>query len=245
VLSGAEILISVGVAVDRYPPDMAKAHDADARRKAASAEGRGAHRGETQVKVIRSAKRHKTVSARREGGILVVSIPAAFTAAQEREWVARMSERVLAKEAKSGLDDAALARRARTLSERYLGGAARPLAVTWSTAQLKRWGSATKERGTIRLSALLAEVPAWVLDYVLLHELIHLITPHGHGPRFQAALSRYPHAAKAEGFLHGLAWARAKPLVTGQSADDVAWPPPGEETPAPIPEDAPCPLTLF
>jgi predicted metal-dependent hydrolase len=187
-------------------------------------------------------------------GVLVVSIPASFTAAQEREWVAKMSTRVLAKEAKHRLDDAALATRARNLSQRYLGGAARPTSVTWSTTQDKRWGSATKERGTIRLSAHLAQVPTWVLDYVLLHELIHLVAPHGHGPQFQAALARYPHAARAEGFLRGLTWARAQGLDTGQAADDgphlpprpdPLWSAPGEEAPEPLPPDAPCPLTLF
>jgi predicted metal-dependent hydrolase len=162
-------------------------------------------------------------------------IPERFTAEEERRWVARMSERLLAKEARSRLDDAALVRRARRLSEHYLGGKARPVSVTWSTSQHKRWGSATKAHGTIRLSARLADVPSWVLDYVLLHELIHLVQPHGHGPAFQAALARYPHADMAEGFLRGLAWAHAQGVRTGQD-DDV--PPPG-------PSDGPCPLTLF
>ncbi|MDR1428381.1 MAG: M48 family metallopeptidase [Bifidobacteriaceae bacterium] len=198
-------------------------------------EGKAAQRDMAQVRVERSARRSKTVSAYRKDGVLVVAIPADFTADQEREWVAKMSARLLAKEARSRLSDDALAARARRLSEQYLGGRARPASVVWSADQQKRWGSATKDRGTIRLSVRLSEVPGWVLDYVLLHELIHLIAPHGHGPQFRALLARFPHADMAEGFLRGLAWADV-PAHRREQDDAV---------PSPPQDEAPCPLTLF
>jgi hypothetical protein len=167
--------------------------------------------------------------------VLVVSIPATFTAREEREWVATMTERLMAKEARGRLDDEALARRARHLSETYVAGRAVPTSVTWSSIQRKRWGSATTDRRTIRVSARLAHAPGWVLDYVLLHELIHLVVPHGHGPEFRAALARYPHADMAEGFLRGLAWAEASGVRTDQ--DDAG---------PTLPEnDTTCPGTLL
>ncbi|MDR1295074.1 MAG: M48 family metallopeptidase [Bifidobacteriaceae bacterium] len=172
------------------------------------------------VIVRRSPRRRKTVSAHREGEALVVSIPAAFTTRQEREWVATMTQRLMAREARGRLDDEALARRARRLSEKYLGGQARPVSVTWASNQRTRWGSATKADRTIRLSMRLAEAPGWVVDYVLLHELIHLVVPHGHGPQFRAALARYPHADMAEGFLRGLAWAQSPGVRSDQDAPD-------------------------
>jgi len=45
-----------------------------------------------------------------------------------------------------------------------------------------------------------AECPAWVLDYVLIHELAHLIE-FNHGPAFDAIVARYPKAERARGYL--------------------------------------------
>ena len=45
--------------------------------------------------------------------------------------------------------------------------------------------------GTIRVSERLRDVPGWVLDYVLVHELTHLLEP-GHDERFWAWVHRYP-----------------------------------------------------
>ena len=42
-------------------------------------------------------------------------------------------------------------------------------------------GSCTPAEGSIRVSDKVRGMPGWVLDYVLLHELAHLIEP-GHGP---------------------------------------------------------------
>jgi hypothetical protein len=58
--------------------------------------------------------------------------------------------------------------------------------------------------GTIRISARLRGMPSWVLDYVLLHELAHLLQPR-HGPQFWALLQGYPRTERARGFLEGVA----------------------------------------
>ena len=162
------------------------------------------------VEVRRSARRVRTVTAFREGGRLVVAIPARFTAVQEREWVARMVARVAAKDARRRPSDDALAQRASELSERYLGGRARPTSVTWSTRQGGRWGSCTPTEGTIRISSRVRGMPAWVLDYVLVHELVHLLVP-GHGPEFWAFVDRYPKSDRARGFLEGVSYTQQTP----------------------------------
>ena len=50
-------------------------------------------------------------------------------------------------------------------------------------------------------------MPPWVIDYVLLHELAHLVEQ-GHGPRFWALLEGYPRTERARGFLEGFAGRR-------------------------------------
>jgi predicted metal-dependent hydrolase len=158
----------------------------------------------TEVEVRRSRRRRRTVSAYRDGGRTVVLIPARFTRSEEAEWVAAMVKRLEAQDKRRRPSDAALARRAGELSARYLGGHARPASVAWVSNQNSRWGSCTPMDGTIRISSRVRGMPSWVLDYVLLHELAHLVQPR-HGPRFWALLESYPRTERARGFLEGVA----------------------------------------
>ena len=50
-----------------------------------------------------------------------------------------------------------------------------PASVRWVTNQNARWGSCTPGDRTIRLSDRLQQMPGWVVDYVLVHELAHLL----------------------------------------------------------------------
>ena len=147
----------------------------------------------------------RTVTAYRDGDTTVVSIPARFTRAQEREWVHRMLLRLAAQERRRRPSDEQLAARAAELSQRYLDGRARPTSVTWSGRQGRRWGSCTPVDGTIRISTRVRGMPRWVIDYVLLHELGHLLHA-GHGPDFWAALESYPRTERARGFLEGVSF---------------------------------------
>lgn len=171
------------------------------------------------VEVRRSRRRTRTVTAFRENGRLVVAIPDRFTRVQEREWVRRMVARVEASERRRRPSDEKLAARAAELSRRYLGGQARPTSVTWSSRQGKRWGSCTVSEGTIRISTQLQGMPGWVLDYVLLHELAHLLCA-GHGPEFWALLGGYPRLERARGYLEGFAAAAALPTSDDDEPGD-------------------------
>jgi predicted metal-dependent hydrolase len=160
------------------------------------------------------------VTAYRENGRTVVLIPARFTRSQEREWVARMLARLSAQERRRRPDDEELRARARTLAEKYLGGLANPAGVTWVSNQNSRWGSCTPADRSIRISTRVLGMPGWVLDYVLLHELAHLIEP-GHGPGFWSLLEAYPRTERARGFLEGFAAARDLPIeqLEGDSSE--------------------------
>ena len=159
----------------------------------------------------------RTVTAYRDGDTTVVSIPARFTRAQEREWVHRMLLRLAAQDRRRRPSDEQLATRAAELSERYLGGRARPTSVTWSARQGRRWGSCTPVDGTIRISTRVRGMPRWVIDYVLLHELVHLLHA-GHGPEFWAALDSYPRTERARGFLEGVSYREER----GEGDDEAA-----------------------
>lgn len=153
-----------------------------------------------RVEVRRSSRRKKTISAEIVGDALIVSIPERLSRAEEQEWVAVMSRRMAERRRRDRLNsDDALARRAAELSDRYVDGV-RPAAITWVENQRSRWGSCSPEERTIRLSLALNEYPAWVRDYVIVHELAHLLVP-DHSASFWNIVNRYPLTERARGYL--------------------------------------------
>lgn len=159
------------------------------------------------VEVRRSERRRRTVSAYREGERVVVLIPSQFSRAEESEWVGKMLARLAARDQRTQRNDADLAVRARQLVARYLtefGAVATPVSVRWVGNQNGRWGSCTPADRTIRISERVRDMPAWVGDYVLLHELAHLIVP-VHNARFWELVGRYPRTERARGYLEGIA----------------------------------------
>ena len=168
------------------------------------------------VEVRRSGRRRRTVAAYRDQDRIVVLIPARMTRAEEKHWVAAMVERLERQEQRRRPSQTSLEQRARELSRRYLDGRAVPVSVRWVSNQRSRWGSCTPLDRTIRLSSRLQGMPEWVIDYVLMHELAHLIEP-GHGKRFWALLEAYPRTERARGYLEGVASASGLDLC----GDDV------------------------
>ena len=148
-----------------------------------------------QVEVVRSARRRKTVQARKVGGVLRVSIPASMTKADEARWVGEMVRRF---ERQTTADEIDLEARAAALAQRF--GLPEPVSIRWVDNQRTRWGSCTIEDRTIRISSRMAGWPSWVVDYVIVHELAHLVVPN-HGPAFHELVDRYPRAERARGFL--------------------------------------------
>ncbi len=158
------------------------------------------------IEVRRSKRRRRTVSAYRDGERVVVLIPAQFSRAEEREWVDRMLERLAVREQRARRTDTELTARAQRLAARYLPdhpNAARPTSVRWVQNQNGRWGSCTPADGTIRISHRVQEMPDWVIDYVLLHELSHLVIAN-HSAAFWALVGRYPKSERARGYLEGV-----------------------------------------
>jgi predicted metal-dependent hydrolase len=147
------------------------------------------------VEVVRSTRRRKTVSARLVNGVVRVSIPARMSKQDEAKWVGEMLRRF---ERRRHTEEVDLAERAARLAARY--GLRVPGDIRWADNQHTRWGSCSPGPGTVRVSSVLAREPAWVLDYVIVHELAHLEVA-AHNKAFWAIVARYPLAERARGFL--------------------------------------------
>ena len=157
---------------------------------------------EGEIVVIRSTRRKKNISAYRQGGRIVVSIPARMSKADERAMVPEMVAKIRAQEAAATMSEERLATRVdELLSELAPEISLRPSSINWRGMR-ERWGSCTSTDRTIRISDRLKGAPDYVLDYVLFHEAIHLQF-FDHGAEFKALLSRFPLEAQAEAYLSG------------------------------------------
>lgn len=156
------------------------------------------------IVVRRSKRRTRTVTARYEGSRILVMAPAGLDPKTEHGMVMELVDKVKAKTANSYLDNGALRRRAEELNQKVLGGRAKFKQISWVRNMTRRWGSCSTDKGTIRISHRLAEVPTYVLDDVIVHELVHTFIPH-HGPEFWEWASLAPRHENARGYLEAFA----------------------------------------
>lgn len=74
---------------------------------------------------------------------------------------------------------------------------------------ISRWGSCRPKTGRITLNLQLARYPEACIEYVLVHELCHLLHPN-HSPAFYAAMT------------HWLPdWQERRQILNGKRTDDI------------------------
>ena len=157
---------------------------------------------EGEIVVLRSKRRKKSISAYRQGGRIIISIPARMSKADERSVIPEMIAKIRAQEADESPSETILLDRVTQLLDLYAPEITqRPQSINWR-AMRERWGSCTSVDATIRISDRLKGAPAYAFDYVLLHEAIHL-HHFDHGPEFKAVLARFPEEGRAEAYLEG------------------------------------------
>ena len=157
------------------------------------------------VKISYSDRRQRTVSARPlPDGSIEILAPQGISEADLKPIVEKLTQRLQRRAERSlRVSDDDLARRAQELNQRYFGGRLRWTSIRYVTNQAKRFGSCTPGLGTIRISDRVAKMPAWVRDYVLVHELAHLEQAN-HSPAFWKLVNRYPLTERARGYLMAL-----------------------------------------
>jgi predicted metal-dependent hydrolase len=152
-----------------------------------------------EVKIIRNRRRKRTVEARLEAGVLVVQAPATISDAELAPIVEKLKAKVEKKLRRQQPSDEALEARARELNRRYFDGKLTWRSIRYVANQVKRFGSCSPSYGTLRISRR-EHMPAWVRDYIIVHELAHLAEPN-HSRAFWDLVNRYPKSERARGYL--------------------------------------------
>jgi predicted metal-dependent hydrolase len=133
--------------------------------------------------------------------VLVVRAPATISDAELSPIIEKLKAKLEKKQRRRQFkSDASLEARARELNRRYFDGELTWASIRYVTNQNKRFGSCTPSHGTIRISHRVEEMPAWVRDYVVVHELVHLVEPN-HSRAFWDLVNRYPKTERARGYL--------------------------------------------
>ncbi len=165
----------------------------------------------TKVEVKRSKRAKRNVTAYRDNDKTVVTVPTRMAKRDVDAYVTELVNRLDDRDERTS-SQISLEQRARSLSLKYLGQDLLethkvPVKIRWVTNQNSRWGSCTPDEGTIRLSHRMQRMPSYVIDSVIVHELIHLLVT-DHSPAFYALMNKYPDHEKAKAYLDGYSQAQ-------------------------------------
>ena len=155
------------------------------------------------MEVRRTARRKKTVAAVREGQLTVLYAPFRMPNYEIEEMAEELQARLNRIDPRAFYSDTELLARAQHLSANYLFSAAQPKSVAWSEKLVSAWGICNPLHQTINLTTRLKGLPQYVIDYVLLHELVHLICT-DHGRDFDNFMKLFEKKERAEGYLDAL-----------------------------------------
>lgn len=158
------------------------------------------------LEIHRSWRRQRSATVDFRNGRLIARLPAGMSPdAEERVLNDLIPKALNRNQARRRASDAELFQRACRLADDLLDGR-QPATVSWSARMGRRWGSCTPATRTIRISNAMAGMPDYVVDYLLVHELVHLQVSR-HNATFERLVDRYPQRDRAQayldGFLHG------------------------------------------
>jgi predicted metal-dependent hydrolase len=160
-----------------------------------------------ELRLVR--KRVKNINARLRGKILFVSAPHRVSAEELDETILQLARRLVRRRRADVMNsDGGAETIARNVAARF-PDPPEVAEVRFVTNQTARWGSYSARTGIVRLSAALRQMPPWILEAVVAHELAH--TFHlDHSPAFwELVRSVCPKTDRARAFLEGVHWLAA------------------------------------
>lgn len=161
------------------------------------------------VEVVRDKRLRSSARFTLHQDIIQIRVPAHLAARELDKLVDQIVERVITQRTRARKqNDIDLEKRARDINQKYFDAELRWHTIRWVDNMERRLGSCTSggtTDGDIRISERARSWPAYVVDYLLAHELAHRKYPN-HSAEFWAYLERYPHTERARGFIEGIAY---------------------------------------
>jgi hypothetical protein len=154
-----------------------------------------------EVKIIRSKRRKRTISARLINDTLLVQAPEQIPSSRLENIITDFKLKFEKKRIKDELDkEQDLNEIAARLNQKYFGNKLKINSIEYVTGQNSKYGCCNYHDADIRLSHKVGLMPKWVRDYVIIHELAHLVEPN-HSRAFWNIVARYRFAERARGYL--------------------------------------------
>lgn len=154
-----------------------------------------------KIIIRRSARRKRTVGARVKDGVMEIVAPANISEKKLNEIIQGFRHNFEKREKEKLLNRGdQLQRKAQELNSKYFEGRLEFKSIKYSARQLRKFGTCCPARKTIIINGCLKKMPQWVEDYVIIHELAHIIHPN-HSAAFWESVKRYPKAERAIGYL--------------------------------------------
>jgi hypothetical protein len=154
-----------------------------------------------EVKIIRSRRRKRSVSARLVNDMLLVNAPLLISQGHLDEIINDFKLKFAKKKIKTELDqENNLSELASVLNKKYFDNQLKIESVEYVTNQNSRFGCCNYRAAKIRISHKIGLMPKWVRKYVLIHEMAHLIQPN-HSRAFWEIVGRYRLMERARGYL--------------------------------------------
>ena len=153
------------------------------------------------IKILRSRRRKRSVSARVVKDILVVRAPMEISETHLQKVVGELKAKIERKHLKDELNKQEnLTERAKEFNAQYFGNKLKINSIEYVANQNSKFGCCNYTTGSIRISHRIGAMPKWVRDYVIMHELAHLVEPN-HSQAFWDIVNCYKLAERARGFL--------------------------------------------
>ncbi|PNX54254.1 MAG: hypothetical protein BV458_00105 [Thermoplasmata archaeon M9B2D] len=175
----------------------------------------------SQITILRSKRRKKTIQTKYEPGHLWIYLPFGMSAKEEQKWIERMIQRVEQRQKKQTLQksDRWLMQRAKELNKKYFD-ARLCFSIKFVMNQNTLYGSCTSFDRTIRISERVKNMPLWVQDYIIIHELTHLLYPN-HSKKFWEKVNQYKYAERARGYLIAIGAQNDETSESGESEPNI------------------------
>jgi predicted metal-dependent hydrolase len=157
----------------------------------------------SDIKITRSLKRRKTIGAQLINNILHVYAPHNISDEKLDKIIISFKQRFTNSLLKKKLNnEKPLKEIAEIINKKYLKNRLdiSSISIEYVTGQTHKFGCCNYQNKSIRISHQIAKMPDWVRDYVIMHELSHLIEPN-HSKLFWDIVSEYKLAERAKGYL--------------------------------------------